>query len=87
MSGYRRIFKRLTASLFTAIALSASAAYAQVATADLTGRVLDQNGAAVPGATVTARNLGTGFARTAGLDWRTCAQQYLAVYEEAAGGA
>ena len=38
---------------------------AQVTTADITGRVLDQNGAAVPNATITARNTGTGQTRTA----------------------
>jgi hypothetical protein len=36
----------------------------QSATADLTGTVVDPNGAVVPGASVTARNLGTGIART-----------------------
>jgi hypothetical protein len=37
---------------------------AQVTTADITGRVLDQNGAAVASATITARNIGTGQERT-----------------------
>ena len=39
-------------------------AYTQVSTADLTGRVTDQQGNVVPGATVTATNKGTGAART-----------------------
>ena len=38
---------------------------AQVTTADITGRVLDQNGAAVANATVTARHTGTGQERSA----------------------
>ena len=64
MSGYRQILKRTTASLFSLIVLSASAAFAQVVTADITGRVADASGAAVVGATVTARNAGTGLSRT-----------------------
>ncbi len=52
-----------------AVALLASLLFAapvtaQVTTADITGRVLDQNGAAVANATVTARHLGTGQERT-----------------------
>ena len=60
----------LTRSLFVfAVAVLVSLvvtvpASAQVTTADLTGRVLDQNGAAVTGATVTARNVGTGQERS-----------------------
>src|SRR5262249_35184921 len=38
---------------------------AQVTTADLTGRVVDTQGRAVPGATITATNKGTGQARNA----------------------
>jgi hypothetical protein len=64
MSGYRQILKRVTASLFALIIFSASAAFAQVSTADITGRVADPSGAAVVGATVTARNAGTGVSRT-----------------------
>jgi hypothetical protein len=56
-------------SLAGVIALSllfaAAPARAQVTNAELTGRVTDQNGAAVPNATVTARNAGTGLTRTA----------------------
>ena len=37
---------------------------AQVAASDLRGTVVDPNGAVVPGATVTARNIGTGITRT-----------------------
>jgi len=48
-----------------ALLFSAPPAAAQVTTADLTGRITDQNGAAVPNATVTARSAGTGLTRTA----------------------
>ena len=37
---------------------------AQVAASDLRGTIVDPNGAIVPGATVTARNIGTGIIRT-----------------------
>ncbi len=54
------------------ITLSAAAAFAQAqaSAADLSGTVVDPNGAVVPGATVTAKNLGTGITRstTAGDD-------------------
>jgi len=53
------------AALLILTALFASTAYAQRTNADLTGRVLDQNGAAVPNATVTTRHTGTGAERTA----------------------
>ncbi|MET0648716.1 MAG: TonB-dependent receptor [Pyrinomonadaceae bacterium] len=56
---------RALASLLVLSAAFASTALAQRTSADLTGRVLDQNGAAVVGATVTARNLGTSATRTA----------------------
>ena len=39
-------------------------AQAQVAAADLRGTVVDPNGAVVPGATITARNIATGISRT-----------------------
>ncbi|HYN84992.1 MAG TPA: TonB-dependent receptor [Pyrinomonadaceae bacterium] len=51
--------------LAAACALSLAPARAQQTTADLTGRVLDQNGAALPAATVTARHTGTGVERSA----------------------
>src|SRR5260221_3448620 len=44
--------------------LGCSAAAAQQTTGTITGRVVDQQGAAVPGATVTAKSPSTGFTRT-----------------------
>ena len=41
-----------------------SPALAQQTTGNITGRVLDDQGAAIPGATVTGRNTETGFVRT-----------------------
>jgi hypothetical protein len=54
------------ACLAIIVILGASIAHAQAqsATADLTGTVVDPNGAVVPGAAVTAKNLGTGITRT-----------------------
>ena len=43
----------------------ASVARAQITTATIVGTVTDATGAAVPGATVTGRNMDTGFTRTA----------------------
>ena len=42
-----------------------SAVLAQATTGTIDGRVVDQSQAAVPGATVTARNVATGLSRTA----------------------
>src|SRR5207248_10351650 len=39
-------------------------AFAQQTTGTITGRVVDQQGAAIPGATVTAKNVATGYTRT-----------------------
>src|SRR5262245_47488183 len=44
--------------------LSCASAFAQQTTGNITGRVLDQQGAAVPGVTVTAKSAQTGFTRT-----------------------
>ena len=41
-----------------------SVARAQVTTATIVGTITDSSGAALPGATVTARNVDTGFVRT-----------------------
>lgn len=66
------VSRRLSASigklfllfLFSAIAATTAFAQAQASTADLTGTVVDPNSAVVAGATITARNLGTGIERT-----------------------
>lgn len=57
---------RKCAWLALVITLSAAAvlAQAQATAADLAGTVVDPNGAVVPGATVTARNLGTSITRS-----------------------
>ena len=57
------IFRSL-AGLLVLVAVFAAPALAQRTNADLTGRVVDPNGAAVPNATVTARHTGTGAERT-----------------------
>jgi hypothetical protein len=44
--------------------LGCAQAFAQQTTGSITGRVLDQQGAAVPGVTVTAKNTQTGFVRS-----------------------
>src|SRR6476620_11003217 len=51
--------------LFAAATVTSSSAQAQASAADLTGTVVDPNGAVVAGATVTARNAGTSIQRTA----------------------
>ena len=69
--------------LFASFLLAAPVT-AQVTTADITGRVLDQNGAAVAGATVTARNTGTGQERSGQSDqqgYYTIAELLPGTYE------
>ena len=59
-------------SLFMALCLFfgtiAGFGQSQAAASDLTGTVVDPNGAVVPGATVTARNIGTGITRSTTTD-------------------
>ena len=52
------------ASLVILVALTAATASAQQTTGTILGRVLDSQGAAIPGATVTATSPTTGFSRT-----------------------
>ena len=56
---------RIGASWLAAAVLLAAPVRAQVITADIEGVVTDSSGAAISGATVTARNAGTGFERVA----------------------
>jgi hypothetical protein len=63
MTRYQKAFIRICASVLILGGLSLSYAAAQVATGDITGRVADPGGSVVPGATVTARNTGTGLTR------------------------
>ncbi len=58
----RRLFTAACAVL--ALALAAPAAEAQQTTGTITGRILDDQGAAVPGVTVNGKNTETGFTRT-----------------------
>jgi hypothetical protein len=52
------------ALLVCVFAIAAAPVFAQQTAGNITGRVLDDQGAAVPGATVTATNTQTGFVRT-----------------------
>lgn len=63
MMRYQKAFIRICASVLILSSLTLGYAAAQVATGDITGRVLDPSGSVVPGATVTARNTGTGLTR------------------------
>ena len=58
----RRLFTAACAVL--ALALAAPAAEAQQTTGTITGRILDDQGAAVPGVSVNGKNTETGFTRT-----------------------
>src|SRR4029450_2308969 len=46
------------------VLVSAAAAWAQLSTAQLSGRVTDDSGAVLPGVTVTATQIDTGLARS-----------------------
>jgi protocatechuate 3,4-dioxygenase beta subunit len=61
---------RLTSALAVFVLLAASAAYGQQGTSDLRGQVVDQQGAALPGATVVVRHQESGRFRetTSGAD-------------------
>ncbi len=63
MSHVTRLLLGFGSAVLASLLLAAPVA-AQVTTADIIGRVLDQNGAAVASATITARNTSTGQERT-----------------------
>ena len=54
-----RFIRRLTSFFVASSLLFGSIVFAQVSTADITGRVLDPQGNVVAGATVTAKNIAT----------------------------
>ena len=58
----RKIISKMI--VMTAIWLAAAPAIAQQTTGGITGRLVDDQGAAIPGALVTAKNTETGFVRT-----------------------
>ncbi len=56
------------ATFVTALLLAAGMASAQQTSGNISGRVVDEQQAALPGATVTAKNVDTGFSRSATTD-------------------
>src|ERR1044071_7794974 len=44
--------------------MSSASAFAQQTTGNITGRIVDDQGAAIPGVSITAKNPATGFTRT-----------------------
>ena len=63
-----KFYCRGLSAVFLLVSVFIFPAYTQVSTADLTGRVTDQQDRVVPGATITATNKGTGATRTATTD-------------------
>src|SRR3989442_5670367 len=60
--------RRLLFGAALVLLLTCAASFAQQTTGNITGRILDQQSAAVPGATVTAKNPATGFTRSEASD-------------------
>jgi hypothetical protein len=60
-----RLYRQALTIIFASTVLFVLPSQAQVTTGDITGRVTDEQGRVVPGATVTATSKGTGAARTA----------------------
>src|SRR6266478_4233090 len=63
-----KAYRRGLSVVFLLVFVFIFAAYAQVNTADITGRVTDEQSHVVPGATVTATNTGTGATRSVTTD-------------------
>src|SRR5215469_14289301 len=63
-----RLLKSLTIAATVLLVAGAERAYGQAATASITGTVTDNSGAAIPGATISAKNNGTGITRTTASD-------------------
>src|SRR3954470_19402745 len=68
MNRISRAFSILTPLVVIATVLSSAPAWAQLATAELNGRVTDSSGAVLPGVTVTATQTATGLVRSAVTD-------------------
>jgi hypothetical protein len=64
MRCHRGVFERTLLAVFALAFCFVTSTTAQVTTADITGRILDQNGAAVPNATITATNASTSLSRS-----------------------
>ena len=60
--------KRLRAAVTLGAILVATSLFAQTPTGTILGSIKDSQGAVIPGATVTATNLGTDYSRTAVTD-------------------
>ena len=60
----RRVMAAMLFSAAAVVTFDARAAWAQTDTGIIDGRVVDESKAAVPGATVTAKNVATGFSRS-----------------------
>ncbi len=60
----RPVMWRTAGALLCALALTAASAFAQQTTGTINGRILDEQGTAVPGVSVSATNAGTGFMRS-----------------------
>src|SRR4029079_19428458 len=56
--------KIIRAMIMLCALVASSTAFAQQNTGNITGRIVDAQGAAIPGVTVTARSPQTGFVRT-----------------------
>ena len=56
--------RRLLFGAAVVLLLTCASAFAQQTTGNVTGRVVDEQGSAIPGATVTAKSATTGFTRT-----------------------
>ena len=63
-----KAYRRGLSVVFLLVFVFIFAAYAQMNTADITGRITDEQGRVVPGATVTATNTGTGATRSVTTD-------------------
>jgi len=63
-----RLCERLISSVLLLLFLASQVALAQGTTGMILGTISDTTGAAIPGATLTLRNVDTGFTRTVSAD-------------------